>query len=250
MRRSYENPPIQEAVCEIRFAEGPGADVTLGGRVFAELRAEYPAKPKDQPMVEAEVSEVLGAQQVQIRQTGRKIQLSNDDGTRMVSIAPTLLSVHALKPYRGWEEFRDRLRRAYEAFVAAAQPPAVTRIGVRFIDHISIPAGFDDARRLVSIPMNPLPGVLPNPAAFLLRSEHATDDHAMVLLTIATARTDPAGLQDLVLAVDVDSIWEDKGSPLEIGSALERVETLKARVTDTFESLITDAAREMFGVVD
>ncbi len=145
--RRYRNPPIEEALCEFRFRPGQDWDLTLPGRLHDEIRDAYPGKPRQQNVVEA-------AQQIPMDQPPRlmlrkglaKVQLFNEDGTRMVAIGQDVLSVHMFRPYQdsatlasGWDEFRPRLESALDAYWRVAKPVGAHRVGIRFINRIVVP---------------------------------------------------------------------------------------------------------------
>ena len=68
-RRQYRYPPIEEAICDIRFAHCKEWDPTTPGEIYQELREEYPAKPQSENTTEAEgsFSEEEGNSQVKLQ---------------------------------------------------------------------------------------------------------------------------------------------------------------------------------------
>jgi uncharacterized protein (TIGR04255 family) len=52
-RRKYRNPPIEEALCEFRFAPSQDWDPTVPGRFHEKIREIYPAKPREQRIAKA-----------------------------------------------------------------------------------------------------------------------------------------------------------------------------------------------------
>ena len=100
----YKNPPIVEAICEFRFSADTDWDLTIPGRLHERLGSEYTGKPRSQEVVQAELDRETSA--LRVSQAVARVQLPSADGTRMVAVGPRVLSVHVLKPYPGWEEFR------------------------------------------------------------------------------------------------------------------------------------------------
>jgi uncharacterized protein (TIGR04255 family) len=247
MRRHYRNPPIHEALCEFQFIEGPGADVTLPGRVFARIRESYPAKPREQKIVEAEVGDLADASRIRVRQTGSRIQFSTDDGHRIVAVGLTSLSVHALRPYDSWEELEGRFRDVLAVYVDEAQPVAVSRIGVRYIDRIPLEGDPGRVANVLGVSVNPLSGVLADPRALFCKLEHETGPESLITVTLATSQVSGGEGSQLVLALDLDSVWQQRSDPLSVAEAVERMSDLKAIVTDVFEALISEEARSAFG---
>src|SRR5439155_21790092 len=126
-RRQYRNPPIEEAICELRFTPGPEAEFTAPARFYESIKSSYPGKPQYQQFVAAGIQ--VPAQpmtaQVALRQEGVKTLFPSQDGRRLVGLGMNLLSIHELKPYSGWEDFRSRIEQAIRAYQNAAAPIGV-----------------------------------------------------------------------------------------------------------------------------
>ena len=116
-RRQYKNPPIEEAVCEIRFAAGAEWNLTFPSRFYERIKDQYPGKPRQQALMEAQLQAAPRVENpmFQLRQESAKLLFPNADERRLVGIGPNVLSVHVLRPYTGWEDFRSRIEEAYLA---------------------------------------------------------------------------------------------------------------------------------------
>src|SRR5437762_381597 len=134
MRRTYRTPPIEEALCEVRFYPGKEWGVLFPLQIFESIQDAYPLPPRQQNLVEAgfQLGQPAGEgaeQALMVRGTART-QFVSEDEHRLVSVSPDVLTVHDLRPYSGWEQFLPRIRDAFDAYVAAAQPTSVRRIGM------------------------------------------------------------------------------------------------------------------------
>src|SRR5262249_23262099 len=139
-RRRYRNPPIEEALCELRFVPGPEADSTAPARFYERAKSSYSGKPQTQPFVAAHLQfepQTAGSQMA-MRQEGVKVLFPDAQGRRLVGLGKHLLSVHVLRPYPGWQEFRCRIEEALKAYQEADPPTGVQRIAVRYINRIEI----------------------------------------------------------------------------------------------------------------
>jgi uncharacterized protein (TIGR04255 family) len=67
------------------------------------------------------------------------VQLVAEKGTRLVGIGEDQLTVHMLRPYSKWEDFRPRIVQAIEAYRDTVNPEGVNRIGLRYINRIAVP---------------------------------------------------------------------------------------------------------------
>ena len=102
-RRVYSNPPIAEAVCEIRYVGQDPADPTLAGRLQERLKPTYDGRPREQHLMRAELSSggSPGASTQLIPET--RIQLLDASGTRMLTVGHNVLSTSDLfSPIDTW----------------------------------------------------------------------------------------------------------------------------------------------------
>lgn len=247
-RRKYKNPPITEAVCEIRFAEVPPWDITFPGQLYQVIRGVYPTKPLTLQQHNIELSQgshfTLGAALT-------KVQFSTKDGRRMLSIAPGALSIHDLRPYSGWESFRDRISEGLSTYCREAKPGEVVRIGLRYINKITIPGAIKDLDEyFLGLPqrVDQLPTAISN---FVFRAEFAYEDQPSMIakVTFATAAVEEnEDRQSFVL--DVDVIWQSGGQTnskiQNSAQALKIIERLRNEERTIFEALITDKTRSLF----
>ena len=148
-RRKYRNPPIEEAVCDIQFAPTTEWDPTIPGRLYEQLKDTYNERPRPQQVVELPArgtfteGKPLASPPPGLFQ--QRVQLLAENGTRIVGVSADRLSVHMLRPYSDWEEFSARIMRALNAYREVASPEAGSRIGLRYINRITIGSDKVDA---------------------------------------------------------------------------------------------------------
>jgi len=137
--KQYARPPIDEAVVEFLFDAALEWDGTVPGKLQGELTSAYPGRPKTQALLSLSAAPA-GSSVPFVPQTMLRTLLPNDDGTRMIGVSPNLLTVHALAPYRGWDEFNARATQALNAYWKVNAPTGVRRIRIRYINRIVIPS--------------------------------------------------------------------------------------------------------------
>jgi uncharacterized protein (TIGR04255 family) len=249
-RRVYLHPPIEEALCEFRFAPAEeGWDLTLPGRLQERLRdLGYTGKPRQQGVVEAGLGLPPGGSEAAftLKQSMVKIQFPTADDRAIVAVGPDVLSVHTLKPYEGWESFKPRIAAALTAYTETqGSAGGVMRIGLRYINKVEFTAPSLDLAEYFTISPQVPSGLPISITGFISRSESVfTDSPTRLVLTFASveAERDTSAFVldlDLVLALAANE-------QIEPAAVLDTVEMLRAYERQAFESLITDAAREMF----
>ena len=245
-RLNYTSPPIREAVCEFVFEGGRPWDVTFPGRFYENIKADYPAPPTEEAVLEAEFGAAHGTQNVKVRQSPGKVQFSSLDGARMIKLGRNVLSVHRIGPYPGWLSFRSSIEGPLAAYVNLASPPRIRRLGIRYINRIEVPAGVQPRDLVRGLP-EVVEGIPTPDEAYLVRRESwFRDRDAKLLLTLASIAIAPEGLSGIL--VDIDIIRDLQETSVQL--AMSQVDDLKQKLNGSFEALITDEARRMFNATD
>jgi uncharacterized protein (TIGR04255 family) len=241
MAKKYAKPPIVEALCEFRLTPETRWDLTVPGLLYEKLKESFPQK--EQRMIQQ--MELTGGpeglhQQIRMREA---IIFFTEDKKMLVQVGPRLLTINVFKPYPHWDGFKPRIEMAWESLQAAIEVQGLERIGLRYINHIELPAqGVELAEYFEFYPSigQRLPQQM---VAFLTVAEFSYADgrdHCRVQLT----RIPASGGKSLFM-LDIDYFLARPGAvkPVE---ALAWVEEAHSRVEEVFEGCITDKLREMF----
>lgn len=239
-RRQYKNPPIEEAVCEFRFAAGSEWNPMIQARFLARIASSYDGNPREEPFL----IQLDDADPTKVRQVTRVI-IPAEDGTRQVSLYPNTLSVSALRPYEGWSEFRPRISDALDVYREFAEPVGVRRVGVRYINRMVLPESPSCISRYFRGGPTPVEGLPQNAISILSRVQFLYEDGVTCRLIHSTF---DAKQEDHVgLLLDLDLAWtEPENEPRAIDDAMALVDDLRNRERSAFESVITDEARKVF----
>ena len=251
-RHRYKSPPIEEALCEFRFAPSPGWDLTIPGRLQTALGDEYRGKPREQKAFQVGLSVHEGKPaDLRFGEGLAKVQLATKEGTRLVGVGPDTLSIHMLRPYRdtknfqqgGWEEFGPRIATALEAYQRVTEPSNINRVSVRYINRINIPLGnvnIEDYLSCANLQIEGLPELYSN---FVSRVEYVYDEQRSLILSYGLLEGSPNHVDCLL---DLDVIWQQESSPVEWKASLDIAGDLHERAGSAFEAIVTDKARELF----
>jgi uncharacterized protein (TIGR04255 family) len=246
-RRVYKQPPIEEALCEFRFASDAEWDPILPLVFHEQIKESYPGKPIQRTPIEANLhagSDQAGASFLLKQELGR-IQFPSEDGKALLSIGQNVLSTHMLRPYRRWEEFRPRIKEALDKYSNTLPCNGIRRIGLRYINKIEIEnTGTLDLNMYFKVPPMSPQGFPTRITSFIIRTEHIYDDEPIKLILTFADTSAKEGFAAFLM--DLDLVWEFGESPLPIEDAMNKVEILRERERDAFEQLITDNSREIF----
>ena len=257
MTGRYKNPPIEEAICEFRFAHGQEWNLTVPGKFHNEITDEYDGNPRELRIFETTLKPASdsNAPEIQHREDFGKLMLVNNDGTRMVGIGRDVMSVHMLRPYQnpalpeisGWDEFQPRIKNALETYWNVAAPKGALRIGVRYINKLTIPKQTPSIKEYLKRFVECAPPDIPDFLGKMrdLTSRFEYDCAKDVKLALSQHLVD-AGNEQLAFLLDIDVFWNTVDKPIGYDAVLEKTNQLKEQENKIFEALITTEARRDF----
>ncbi len=140
MGEKLKNPPLIEAVCEFRWVETSPWDWTIPGQLFERIKEDFPDR-SELGFAQPRQADDQGANIVQTVAVPLLVRLSRRDGSAIVQIGQRLLSVNCLKPYPTWESFKSLIIQIYGEYSTVAEPTALDRVGLRYINRMDVPEG-------------------------------------------------------------------------------------------------------------
>jgi uncharacterized protein (TIGR04255 family) len=238
-RKHYANSPVKEAICEFEFSEVRAWDVNLPTRLYDEMRSIYPTAPQAVTAENSTPSE---------RSHGPKVLLTSADGKFQVRCGDNALSIHAIRPYPGWEIVSDRIGHALRNFLQAAKPKAIAQINLSYHNRIMVPA-----QSLLMGDYFTLGAAIPHglPKRFLsyataFRAAYDGDPRSVLSVSFSASPTQREAAHAVEAEIDVMASRIQLDEPAELTALLEIVQDLKVKAYDAFEKLITDHTRKLF----
>jgi uncharacterized protein (TIGR04255 family) len=191
---------------------------------------------------EVELKQGTEGLQQQIR-TSERIMFFTEDRKMLVQVGPRLLVINALKPYPHWEGFKPQIELAWEGLRATVEVQGLERIGLRYINHIELPA--QNVELATYFDFYPSLGRnLPREVVSFLAGVELSyadgRDHCRVQLAPILG----SGMKRLFM-LDIDYFLVRPGA-VAVADAVGWVEEAHSRVEEVFEGCITDSLREMF----
>ncbi len=239
MGRLYETPPLIEAVCEFQFEPSQPWDWTIPGLVYDKVKKEFPKK-KQQNVIEMEVRADPEISQ-SVKGGIARMQFLREDEHALVQVGPNLLGVSHLKPYPTWGKFQEMIINGLAVYRDVANPKALKRIGLRYINRLEIPQSQirieDYILAVPSIP-EPVPQVF---ATWLQRVEIPFVD-ANGLMVIQSGLLKQEDPNVIVFVLDLDFITLDVRK-INLDNTVEWVRQAHDEIERTFEACITDNTR-------
>lgn len=246
----YPNAPLALVAMEVRFPDGSAASIgpSVHRAVRDRLGSDWVIEGSKQQTMEVAFGP-SGVATPNVR-TENLSRLTVRDRTQVVTLRPDSLTVEATR-YDGYDHFRDLLHTLFSAVEDVLAPDGVSRLGLRYINEISVPGpGLPDWAEWVH------PSLLP-PSAEALVAETWTGAvqyeigpmHRLVLRygpadqpVVASA----GGLRRLTAAagpifmLDFDSFWQPGDIPaFSADDLVQACDHLRAPGRSLFNHLVT-----------
>jgi uncharacterized protein (TIGR04255 family) len=248
----YENNPLQEVICQLRFPPVLRIDAEPPAAFQEQVRADYPFYELKSAVqfpsgLPPEIAQMVGAG---LPFAGQKWhEFASKDRAWDLKLNRESISL-ACRSYTRWEDFRQRLARPFEALMTQYQPSFVTRIGLRYQDVIRrSPLDLKDA------PWNQL--LQPWVTCALGPAETAGEVENLQAVTIIrlpneAGKTqvsyglgkDPTLENETVFVIDTDFFTEQQTDPSDV---FQRLDALHRQAGLLFRWCITDRLHEAMG---
>jgi uncharacterized protein (TIGR04255 family) len=241
----YKQPPITEAVIELRFA----TPMETGEieKVSAALKSLYPLQ---QPIRGVGVHLNLppgrdGATTAQPIETHGN-RLSTADQTQIALVWPAQFIFSQLAPYPGWGVFFERFCRDWALWKRTLSYRKITRIGVRYINRIDILATttpiIEQEEYLNIYPH--LPAKLDPVTSYSVVAQLPIRDIGCILTLNSSSAPSPL-LGHAAFIVDQD-IAIERDPPQKDEDIYALLSQIRVKKNEIFEACITPRARELF----
>jgi len=233
-----ENPPIVEALIDVRVVERAGVLEELG-RLAERVRDDYPhVLHKLQQTIE--VSDSGQARQVAHREEARGFGFTNSARDRIVQARVDGFTFNWLGRYESWEALRDEARRLYDIYRAVASPEGIERVAVRYVNRMQVPEGAElgELMRLrVEIPAD-----LPQRLGGVMTRVLMPFDGSIV--ANVTSVIEPAAGSQMTWTLDIDVIDFERSSDSRSDAIWPRLDRLRSVKNQVFFNVLTESSLE------
>jgi uncharacterized protein (TIGR04255 family) len=223
--KPWQNPPLQEAIFEIRFP--PLSDYALfAGGMAVGQKERFPNTQRLQSIEIPDIIEIAGLV---------KHRFVSVDQSLLFQTGPDVLSVNAVQ-YQGFLVFLKDIREILEASEKFIRLPELTRLGLRYINcfpNVISPSS------VLNINM-PFQNADASKTRFLQLNEVLDHDNgALLSITVQFPIDSQSLILDLNVNLDVDSTHWD------IASILDWTKQAHGAIWDNFEQLVSQSEKEV-----
>jgi uncharacterized protein (TIGR04255 family) len=234
MARTYNKPPLIEAVCDFRFSSSQLWDWTIPGLFYEQIRSDFPNK-NQLSTIETTVDVSEGKV---VQQTQPKMQFISGDGTAVIHVGPDNLTINQLRPYDGWELFKSRILKYLSIYCETAHPKNLANVTLRYVNRIEFPeAGIelDDYFQILPSVPNPIPQIFQG----FLFSVDIPYNVLQTGLRLTFATVLPEGVAKLAYVLDL-SMYSNNSAVPSIDMVSDWLERSHKYLEDAFESAFTE----------
>lgn len=241
----YARPPITEAVIGVTFSSP--MDSTQLASVTNAFKKNYPHK-QDVTAFD-DLSLVFNAKDAGGNKANVKLKhghrFSTDDQTQLIVLWPNSFTLSQLAPYQGWGNFIKRFERDWGALKRILGFQQISRVGVRYINRIDIPATADVVEHELFLNIYPkMPDILNPLDAYAIQASVTLKD-INCQLTINTASVPSPILGHVSFVIDTD-IFSEQNPPQSDIDLIKLLNNIRAKKNQVFEACISQPARSLF----
>lgn len=243
--RHLRNAPIVEAAVSIQVDLPAETTLDAAWSAHDRIREQYPLHGK----------QMSGTFQVQFVSSGEPAPATSSsehigyrfmstDQRRVADFAKSAFTLHWLPPYTEWTDLRSEATRLWEIYKVCMKPKAVTRIDVRFINNLSIPATAKDICDFL-VPGPIVPEGLPQAVRSYVSRIEIVDEPGQRLGVITQAFQGITKEGHLSVLLDIDAIYLGSLAPddAEIWDAADKMRDFK---NEMFFRSVTDQLLERY----
>lgn len=241
--RHLTRAPISEALLDLRVAPRDGFRVEGFNRLRTELSARFPQVKELRSM--RATFEVEGGGRIAqgIEDTGPQgLLLKSEDGRTIAQFRADGFTYNRLAPYTSWDELLPDALELWAQYRDIAGPSLLTRVAVRYINHLTFAFPIDDFTQYLTVPPELPPGAPKFLSSFLTRL--VIEDLEQGITTNFVQALEPgvdASAISVLIDIDAYKTQEQGFSDDQVRPTFEALRALKNRIF--FGSITEETAR-------
>lgn len=238
-----EKAPITEALIDIQVKLPESLDIEVFLKPYKIFKQEFPIKEERQEII-TEIKVVKGKPQPVVNKSQPiGYFFKTQDKAKLVQFRKNGYTFNKLRPYSSWSDIISEARRFWEIYQDTIKPDSITRIAVRYINHLNLPLPISDFSVYLTNPPTIREGYPPKLDGFL--SKLIVSDPAISITSHITQQLDKTTSKYAVVILDIDVFNKDSYSSTDnkIWKIFENFHNIKNKI---FFNSLTDNALELF----
>jgi uncharacterized protein (TIGR04255 family) len=241
--RHLSNAPITEALVDLRVQLDTSFDPSSFEQVKGQLAGEFPVA-EELHLVEGTIR--IAGKQVSQTASDKRLHgyvFRSKDKDRVVQFRQDGFTFNKLKPYTSWEKVFTEAWDLWQVYVASSAPLGVTRIAVRYVNHLSFSFPCDFGQYLTDPPSISDGAPTQLTGYFKRASAYDPDSKTSANIVQALERSTSQNAITLILDIDVYRTTTFEPSDAAIVNVFAGLRDMKNRM---FFGAITERTAEMY----
>jgi uncharacterized protein (TIGR04255 family) len=237
----YDNDPINEVLCEIKFVPSKKWDEAIPKIFHGKIKEDFPTEKKQIEFgIKSKSSGNIVEQRIEPIST--KLQFFAKDKKSLIQVGPNLLIINDLRPYSGWERFKPSIMKNSETYKGIVNPKGIALVKLRYINQIEIEGKEIELTDYFKFYPKVPEEIAKEHGSFLSKVKFYYNKHDTLLLTLGSSRKTKSGKGSFIL--DLEYVMDEFGG-LKYEELSDWCENAHNRIKATFEGCITDKCREI-----
>lgn len=235
--KNYKKPPIVEALIDIQVQLGDNSHANLLEKLYEKIKADYPKK-ESILLKTAQID--VQKEQTSFINTEAGLKLSSLDKKYIAQIKNTGITFSIVNAYHGWNDLYEKAKKLWSEFYTVMKPVKITRVAVRYINRIDIPALKFDLEEYFNVCPKAFDIAL---SGFFLQIQIPQAEGGLAIVHQTATVPAQAGFTSILLDLD---IFDFQDFQPESDEFWKRIDILRDQKDKLFENCITDKTRELF----
>lgn len=243
---TFKNPPITEALLDIRVNLGPNFDVKNLEDFQKHIDEDFSVKQINQKI---EASFVLKPGELPVtssKNTPNGYIFKTNDNKKIVQARMDGFTFNKLKQYDNWSTFEKEGKKLWNSYLKVAKPLNITRVALRYINLIEIPLPMSDFKDYILTVPEIAKGIPQGLSEFFMRlviPDEKRENTAIITQTIELSKISEKTLP-LIFDIDVFRLVDLKPQDEKLWSIFSSLREYKNCI---FMNSITDKTKQLFG---
>lgn len=242
---TFRNPPITEALIDIRAELPAGVELPHLEKLHEEIKSQYPTKKlrnRWEGMVEFKEGQAPTSEAKDLGPDGALFW--SVDEKQLVQYRLDGFTFNRLRPYKAWDSMKADAQPLWNIYVRKVEPIQVSRLALRYINSIEIPEKSFELENYLTEPPRIPKGLSQVMEQFLSRIVIGFPEFdAKAVITLAPQPSNNPNVTSILFDLDVSRLVTLAPSSQDIWVILSKLRELKNMI---FDKYITEKSKELF----
>ena len=231
-------------MCEFRFSPETAWDLTIPGLLYEKIREKLPLK-EERVLQETQISEGPAGEALQEVSVNKILVFLSEDRQCFAQIGDRRLTIHTVKPYITWTNFKPVIAHVFSALVGLLTESHIRRIGLRYVNRIEIPGNHVELIDYFNFGLRIGKTLTPREITEFIAGSVFPFADRRDACRVQTGLALPKVKDISAFLLDLDYFLRVPDS-IQTNQVMDWIENAHTTIEEIFEGCITDHLREIF----